>query len=62
MPSSAPGYAAGDRVRVIDGPFAGFEGVVQKVKSGRSGLKLAVSVKSRPVDCAMYFHQVEKAG
>jgi transcription antitermination factor NusG len=52
-------FAAGDRVRVIDGPLAGFEADVQAVRA--ASLALVVDVNALHVPIETTFAQVEMA-
>ena len=47
-------------VRVIDGPFNDFSGVVENVNYDKSKLRVAVQILGRPTPVELDFGQVEK--
>ncbi len=60
VPRQKEEFHKGDSVRIIDGPFLGFNGMVDEVDQERGRLKVLVSIFGRGTPVELGFLQVER--
>jgi transcriptional antiterminator NusG len=59
-PSPKVVFSVGESVRVVDGPFTNFNGIVKEVNEEKGKLKVLVTIFGRATSVELEFLQVEK--
>ncbi|MFO0629958.1 MAG: transcription termination/antitermination protein NusG [Polyangiales bacterium] len=60
QPRAKVNFDVNDQVKVVDGAFANFTGVVEEVKPEKQKLKVMVTIFGRPTAVELGYNQVEK--
>jgi len=59
-PKARYSFEEGDEVRVVDGPFTNFQGIVDEMKPEKEKLRVLITIFGRPTPVELDFIQVNK--